>query len=99
MSTQSIVTKIALDALVSLNMELPEDKQVPVAEDTNLFGNEAVLDSLSLVSVIVDVEGGVSDAFSKNVALTDDEAMSQTVSPFTNVKTLVAYIVAKLEES
>lgn len=96
MDTKATVTQIVLDALTSLNKELPEDQKVPVTINTALFGTEAALDSLSLVSVIVDVEEGVSDQFSKHIALTDDEAMSQPTSPFSNVTTLVDYITGRL---
>lgn len=54
---------------------------------------DAELDSLSLVSVIVDVEGDISDLLSHSISLTDDRAMSQEISPFSNVKSLLAYIM------
>jgi hypothetical protein len=37
------------------------------------------------VSVIVDVEGAVSEQAGRDISLTDDRAMSQAVSPFTDV--------------
>ena len=96
MNTRDTVVQIILDALTDLNKELPEAERVAVAEDTLLFGTDASLDSLSLVSVIVDVEGGVATQFSTPVALTDDEAMSQEISPFSSVTILADYIVKKL---
>ena len=60
------------------------------------FGPDALLDSLSLVSLIVDVESGVSDRFGQSVSLTDDEAMGQAVSPFASVSALTDYVVKLL---
>ncbi|NUZ08196.1 acyl carrier protein [Piscinibacter koreensis] len=99
MDTRASVIEIIYGALRGLNEELPEDQRVPLAEGTLLFGPDASLDSLSLVSVIVDVESGVGDRFGKAVSLTDDEAMSQSVSPFSSVSTLADYIVQLLERA
>ena len=66
--------------------------------DTRLFGADAVLDSLSLVSVIVDVETAISERVGHDICLTDDRAMSQEISPFSNVNTLSAYVELILSE-
>ena len=55
------------------------------------------LDSLSLVSVIVDVETAVADELGKAVSLTDDKAMTQDISPFSDVATLARYVIAQLD--
>jgi len=96
MDIRDSVIEIIHAALRSLNDELPADKRVPVAAETRLFGPDALLDSLSLVSLIVDVESGVSDRFGQSVSLTDDEAMGQAVSPFASVAALTDYVVKLL---
>ena len=83
--------RIILDALERLNDEL--DAPIEVGPQTRLFGADAVIDSLSLVSVIVDVEADVSDALGIPVSLTDDRAINQPVSPFTDPEALAAYVV------
>jgi acyl carrier protein len=88
---------LVLTALVALNDELPEDEQVVVSADTVLFGVDAEIDSLSLVSVIVDVETSLNDA-GMDVSLTDDRAMSRAVSPFTDVRALTTYILELADE-
>jgi acyl carrier protein len=98
MLNQEAVQAIVLLALANLNEERGPDEQIQVGLDTPLFGADAVLDSLSLVSVIVDVEAAVSDASGRDVSLTDDRAMSQPVSPFSDVNALTAYISLLLSE-
>lgn len=98
MLNQTTVEQIILLALHNLNEERTPEEQLAVSADTRLFGTDAALDSLSLVSVIVDVEGAVSDQSGREISLTDDRAMSQTVSPFTDVQTLTAYILLRLSE-
>jgi acyl carrier protein len=93
MLTRGAIQQIILEALTSINEERPAEERFPVGPDTLLFGTDAPLDSLSLVSVIVDVEQAVSDAAGTEVSLTDDRAMSQEVSPFTDVGTLTDYIL------
>lgn len=83
---------IVLTALENLNDEL--DDRIEVSPQTRLFGADAVIDSLSLVSIIVDVESEASDVLGFPVSLTDDRAINQEVSPFTSPKTLADYIVA-----
>lgn len=94
--TEAAVRIIVFRALETLNRELAEADQVPVGPDTKLLGGSASLDSLSLVSVILDVEAGIEAEFGCALSLTDDQAMSQAASPFDDVKSLTAYILLRL---
>ncbi|HEX5264934.1 MAG TPA: hypothetical protein VFW13_15495 [Phenylobacterium sp.] len=92
------VLRIILDALESLNQELDEDARVEVGPTTPLFGPDATLDSLSLVSVIVDVETALTVKWDAPISLTDDRAMSREISPFDDVGALTGYILELLQE-
>ena len=94
MLTRGSVEQIILDALATINEERTPEERFAVGPDTLLFGPDAPLNSLALVSVIVDVEQGVSDAAGVQVSLTDDRAMSQEISPFTDVQTLTSYVLS-----
>ena len=98
MINEEKVLEIILRALQSLNDELPAKEKFKAGPTTSLFGSNATLDSLALVSVIVDVEGDVSTALGRSISLTDDRAMSQEVSPFDNVQTLLNYIMILVGE-
>lgn len=98
MLNQDSVHAIVFQALTNVNDERGPDEQLDISRATILFGTDAVLDSLSLVSVIVDVEAAVSEASGRDVVLTDDRAMSQDVSPFSDVSSLTAYILLLLSE-
>lgn len=99
MQREDLVRDIVFDALKSLNDELAEDEKIEINMDTCLFGVDATLDSLSLVSVIVDVEIGIATELGISVALTDDRAMNQEISPFSDVRALTNYINVLLSES
>ncbi|HEY2751201.1 hypothetical protein [Phenylobacterium sp.] len=92
------VLRIIFGALESLNQELDEDARVEVGPSTPLFGPEASLDSLSLVSVIVDVETALTLKWDTPISLTDDRAMSREISPFDDVGALTDYVLELLAE-
>jgi acyl carrier protein len=83
-------------ALRALNEERGPEEQIEINAQTCLFGEASVLDSLSLVSVIVDLETSLSDMFDRAISLTDDRAMSRDPVPFTDVGALKAYILELL---
>jgi acyl carrier protein len=98
MINKEAVLKIIIRALQTLNDELPDGGKFEIGPITPLFGPNATLDSLALVSVIVDVEGDVSTALGRSISLTDDRAMSQEISPFDDVQTLLNYIMILVNE-
>jgi hypothetical protein len=65
--------------------------------ETCLFGPSGLLDSLGLVSVLVELEQKASDASGRPVSLMDDRAMSQTSSPFRTIGSLADYLGRQIE--
>jgi acyl carrier protein len=98
MLKKDVIQAIILQALQNINEERGPDEQLKIDLNTRLFGADAVLDSLSLVSVIVDVESAVSELAGHEISLTDDRAMSQEISPFSDVNSLTAYIELLMSE-
>jgi acyl carrier protein len=68
-----------------------------IGPETRLFGPSGVLDSLGLVSVLVELEQKLADLAGTSVTLMDDRAMSQTSSPFRTVDSLADYLGLQLE--
>ena len=98
MLTNDTLHTIIFNAFSSVNAERGPEEQVVVGLDTKLFGEGALLDSLSLVSLIVDVENAVSEQVGFEISLSDDRAMSQDVSPYSDVNALTSYIQLLLSE-
>lgn len=99
MLTKNAIHTIIFQALKNVNDERGPAEQLDIGPNTILFGADAALDSLSLVSVIVDVEAAISDASGAEISLTDDRAMGQAVFPFADVSTLTTYILFLLSKS
>jgi len=70
----------------------PELPGHPPTEATALLGRDAVLDSLGLVTLIVDVEQKLDEQLRVTATLADDRAMSRERSPFMTVGTLIDYV-------
>src|SRR5688572_16989820 len=60
---------------------------------TRLFGESHILDSLGLVSVLMDIEQQINDQLDIGVIIADERAMSQQHSPFRTVATLTDYVL------
>lgn len=98
MSKKDAVENIIFRALETLNKERASDEQIDIGPSTPLFGPDALLSSLELVSVMVDIETQSADEFGQPVSLTDDQAMERDPVPFLSVSTLTAYILELLGE-
>lgn len=83
---------LVIKHLEELIETLPEEQRFVADKNTVLFGKNSSIDSLSLVSVIVDLETTLSEEYGQDVSLTDDRAMTREISPFSNVQNLTEYI-------
>jgi acyl carrier protein len=85
------IQSLVLDAITLTNQSREDFEQIPVAQDTALYGAQGNLDSMGLVALLIDIEEMLQDK-GINVSLSDERAMSMANSPFKNVPTLVTHI-------
>ena len=88
------ILNLVLACANEVNEERPIEDQLIVDENLLLLGDGSLLDSLAIVSIIVDIEAAISREFGSPLLLTDNRAMSQESSPFLTIRTLVDYIDA-----
>jgi acyl carrier protein len=86
------ISEIVISNLEALLETFSDGDKFEVNNDTVLFGPNSSIDSLSLVSVIVDLESTFSLDYDLDISLTDDRAMMREKSPFDSVSSLVEYI-------
>ena len=91
--------EIVLASLQEVFAQSGTEPPATVNDDTVLVGNEAVLDSLGVVSLIVEVEQRLEAAHGVSVTLANDKAMSQKNSPFRTVGVLTDHVVAMVQEA
>ena len=89
---QDKIQNIIFKALINLADELENETLKSPTKDTKIYGIDAQLDSLALVSLITDIEEMIDQEFGKPITLADEKAMSARHSPFKDVATLTAYI-------
>lgn len=75
----------------------PVEGGFSVDESTLLFGGQ--LDSVTVVSLIVELEEQIADHCGVSITIADDRAMSQQRSPFRTVGSLADYIQGLVTES
>jgi len=95
--TNNDIQQIIFNAIEMTNNAREEDKQIPIAEDTELYGMNGQLDSMGLVAFLIDIEESFLD-HEIEISLSDERAMSQSNSPFRNVQTLTDYIAVLIKE-
>lgn len=91
MLTRDAIQERVLDALRAANQLREPGDELEVSPTARLFGRGSPLDSMGLVTLLLDIE----EAFRADgvpLTLTDDRAMSQARSPFRSVPALVDYI-------
>ena len=91
------VFEIVKSAVLRLNGELQYESLREVNENTPIFGGAESIDSLSLVTLVVELEEDVEKALEMSVVLADASAMSQRWSPYRSVGSLVDLIITRLK--
>jgi acyl carrier protein len=98
-----IERNVAYDIVVASLQEVFAQSGLPapetVTDETVLVGKDAVLDSLGVVSLVVEIEQRLEAAHGVSVTLANDKAMSQKNSPFRTVAVLTDHLVAMAAEA
>lgn len=87
-----IYLEVIFPAIDEVNTTLPADRQLLKSRDTLLMGPSVRLDSIQLTAVILTVEEILCEKNGIDIALITEHAMARSVSPFSSVALLAAYI-------
>ena len=85
-----------LAVLIQLAEETLPDRRIG-AEDA-LLGPDAQMDSMELVSYVVDVQEVAFERWQRDIVLADERALSRTRSPFRTLAALAELVVERLHE-
>lgn len=85
------IESVILAAIDIVNQSRLPNEQLAMHADASIFGDGSPLDSLGLVSLLIEIEDQLA-ARGWPLSLSDERAMSQKRSPFRDVPSLVAYI-------
>ena len=96
--SKSEVTDVIYKVIDGINAHTRGKKKLEKSPDYQLYGEDGNLDSMDLVSFIVDAEQSISREFGVTLALANEKSLSQTNSPFRTLGTLIDYVVTLLNE-
>jgi acyl carrier protein len=90
-----IVNESLQEVFIQAGNPVPDN----ITEDSVLVGSEAILDSLGVVSLIVEIEQRLESLHGISVILANDKAMSQRNSPFRTVGVLTVHVLEMAKET
>jgi acyl carrier protein len=89
------IIEIIISSLRTIISEQDKKAEIPIEkidESTSLFGSRSFIDSLTLVSLLVDVEQKVNEENGISITIADERAMSQEKTPFRTIGSLADYV-------
>lgn len=92
------ILEIIKHSVNTINSTLEFKLPIEQGESCPLYNSSIALDSISLVTLIVDIEQAIEDQFNMPIILANEKAMSQRNSPFRTIGTLTDYILELVKE-
>lgn len=96
MNKSDIIDELLKDAFNEMKNSGGVEEEIIYSESLPLFGINATIDSLTLVSFIVNLEDKLYEYFKNHYSLTDDRAMTSEISPYDTISSLKNYIIELL---
>ncbi|MBL4613269.1 MAG: hypothetical protein JKY27_00115 [Magnetovibrio sp.] len=90
------ITAVIIRALNEILVERGLDT-VKESDDPQLFGSGSVIDSLDLVSIVVQIEEAVRESEGRTAEIVDENSVISNDSPFRTVSTLSNLVKEKLD--
>ena len=92
MLNQNDVLTIIFDCVDELNKQLPPNERLAKAANSVLVGDGGVLDSLSLITLLVSVEDNIAARTGTRVSLIGDPNLSEERGKFHTLGSLAGFV-------
>lgn len=99
MMTRDAILQEIYRAIRRANELREADEQLSCEEGAPLYGEGGKLDSLGLVSLVLDVEEAINAITGVHLVLADERSVSQRRSPFRDVRSLADHVMERHRES
>ncbi|RJE77178.1 hypothetical protein BGP78_09765 [Pseudoalteromonas sp. MSK9-3] len=80
------------DALLAVPIDTSRGRSTP------LFSEQSAMDSITLVSIIVDIESRIKGILGKDIMLADISDLPEGSQPFSTIGTLISYIETRVSQ-
>src|SRR5213594_191154 len=92
------ILKAVYDAIDELNGQLPPGVFVEKSLDAPLYGATGKLESLDIVTLVMEVEEKINAEFGTDITIADEHLLSKQKSPFSSLRTLIEYLEEVLKQ-
>lgn len=92
------VIDVIYESIDIVNEQIIDGPKIEKSKETILLGDASLVDSLSLVNLVVAIEDAVSRYVGKPVSLVDEELLSSTDQPLRSVGSLAVFIENKIKD-
>lgn len=96
MVTTQRAKDLVLESLAALNEDKADDEKIPISVDVVLMGTGALLDSLDLINLIINLEDRLYAATDQQIQLAADAQSFDGDHPFQTASTLIGHIAGLL---
>jgi acyl carrier protein len=77
-----------------IEMDIMKSSEI-IDSSTELYNGEAGLDSLGLVTLLINIEQKIESEYGISLTIADEKAMSEQNSPFKTIGSLVSFLEKK----
>jgi acyl carrier protein len=90
---------IILQAVDDFNALFPADHQIGKTHNSVLYGENGVLDSMGLVSIVTDVEQRIEAELGVSLSIVNEDSLTLEECPFRKIGTFIEYVKGLLSKS
>ncbi|MBT6438172.1 MAG: hypothetical protein HOK72_00605 [Flavobacteriales bacterium] len=73
-------------------------EELDLNADTQIFGEDSVVDSLDLVAIIIAIEERVQELTGKDITVINEESIVSGESPFESINSLANLVFSRINE-
>lgn len=95
-SERQNILDVIYRAIDEVNRQMPIDVKVIKDPFTKLVGEDGILDSLGVITLLVSIEEGLQSELGVQLALLDEDALANPTGPYRSIDSLVNWISAKI---
>ena len=95
MNTEQLIEKILYKVVQEKNNELNINMEKSL--DTCIIGSESQLDSLGVLSFVVELEKEIEEEFKLEISLISDEFLNDESDHMSSLKNLKLFLIKKIE--
>jgi len=83
---------LIFEAIKEVNKQQPPEYQLKLNKDEFLISDKSCIDSLGLITLLINIEEKISNKFKINLNLLDEKLISEESTPFETLSSLASWL-------